>query len=158
MNEIQQVKEFARDFVNGKGRTDQQKEIIRHAYRQVTGKQLRRGCITCYIEAIFTIIHAMPKPQTVYQLKPGALLQAFSDASKTCTNANLTDELAEFHLSTNPGCIKFFTPASQEIWRMKLAEGGPEDDLEIVPAHDGAATAEKPAKKTAGRKPAKHKK
>lgn len=43
-----------------------------------------------------------------YVLKQGVLLQAFSDASKTCTNANLTDELAKWHLKNNPACIKYF--------------------------------------------------
>jgi len=43
-----------------------------------------------------------------YVLKAGVLLQAFSDASKTCTNANLTDELAQFHLKRDPSCARFF--------------------------------------------------
>jgi len=43
-----------------------------------------------------------------YLLKQGVLLQAFSDSSKTCTNANLTDELAEWHLKNNPACRKYF--------------------------------------------------
>ena len=43
-----------------------------------------------------------------YVLKAGALLQAFSDASKTCTNANLTDELAQFHLKRDPSCARYF--------------------------------------------------
>ena len=52
------------------------------------------------------------KPLTMsvskYVLKAGVLLQAFSDASKTCTNANITDELAEYHLKINPACARFF--------------------------------------------------
>jgi len=43
-----------------------------------------------------------------YVLKTGALLQAFSDETKTCTNANLTDKLAEWHLKNNPACRRFF--------------------------------------------------
>ena len=43
-----------------------------------------------------------------YALKAGVLLQAFGNAKKTCTNANLTDELAEWHLEHNPQCRKFF--------------------------------------------------
>jgi len=46
--------------------------------------------------------------QCKYVLKAGALLQAFSDASKTCTNANLTNELAEWHLKNNPSCARYF--------------------------------------------------
>ena len=44
-----------------------------------------------------------------YQLKAGVLLQAFGDASKVMTNANITDELAEFHLKTNPSCARYFS-------------------------------------------------
>ena len=44
-----------------------------------------------------------------YQLKAGVLLQAFGDASKVMTNDNITDELAEFHLKTNPSCARFFS-------------------------------------------------
>ena len=47
--------------------------------------------------------------QCNYLLKPGVLLQAFSDESKTCTNANLTDELAEWHLQNNPGIERYFS-------------------------------------------------
>lgn len=43
-----------------------------------------------------------------YVLKAGVLLQGFGNASKTCTNANLTDELAEWHLENNPGCRIYF--------------------------------------------------
>jgi len=41
-----------------------------------------------------------------YILKEGVLLQAFSDASKSCTNINLTDELAEWHLGQNEDAKK----------------------------------------------------
>ena len=50
-----------------------------------------------------------------YKLKAGALLQAFSDASKVCTNANLTDELAEYHLRINPACRKYFAVIPGEV-------------------------------------------
>jgi hypothetical protein len=43
-----------------------------------------------------------------YLLKPGALLQAFSDSSKVCTNKNITNALAEWHLKNNPGCARLF--------------------------------------------------
>lgn len=51
----------------------------------------------------------MPKIPCDYLLKPGALLQAFSDPSKTCTNANLTNELAQWHLMNNPGVARYFS-------------------------------------------------
>ena len=44
-----------------------------------------------------------------YTLRPGVLLQAFGDESKTCTNDNLTDELAEYHLKKCPDNAKYFS-------------------------------------------------
>ncbi|MCJ7811998.1 hypothetical protein MUP95_01590 [bacterium] len=44
-----------------------------------------------------------------YQLKKGVLLQSFGDASKVCTNDNLTDELAEWHLKQSPEKIIYFS-------------------------------------------------
>lgn len=43
-----------------------------------------------------------------YKLKKGVLLRAFSDSSKTCTADTITDELAEWHLTHNPACRRFF--------------------------------------------------
>jgi hypothetical protein len=65
-----------------------------------------------------------------YVLKAGVLLQAFSDASKTCTNANLTDELAEWHLEHNPGCHIYFAvlpgiPSVPDEVRDRPRTGGP---------------------------------
>lgn len=128
MDLISEVLAFSRDYVNG-NQTTERRQKIASAYRKVTGENLRVGCSTCYIEAIFTIKKAMEKKPCSYRLVPGAVLSAFGDESKTCTNANLTDELAEFHLKNNPGCIKYFAIHPEPLpW---LAE--PEKELEIVP-------------------------
>lgn len=58
----------------------------------------------------------MEKTPCRYQLKPGALLQAFGDSSKICTNKNITDELAEWHLKNNPGCINLFAKVPEKPW------------------------------------------
>jgi hypothetical protein len=108
MDLIQEVLTFSRDYVNG-NQTKERKQKIAAAYLSLLGERLRIGCSTCYIEAIFKIKKYMEKKPCSYRLKPGALLTAFGDESKTCTNANLTDELAEYHLSTNPGCAKLFS-------------------------------------------------
>jgi hypothetical protein len=103
----EQVKEFARAFINGE-RTDERRAIIRAAYKHLTGLDLRRSCGTCYIEAIFKIINTMERKPCRYQLKKGAVLFAFGDANRTATDRNLTDELAEWHLRNTRGCAQFF--------------------------------------------------
>jgi hypothetical protein len=104
MTLLNEVIGFARDYINNRNhRTPERKEKIRNVLRSLTGELLNFGCSTCYIEALFKILNlnemATPKG---YQLKKGVVLQAFGDASKTCTNLTLTDELAEWYLKFYP--------------------------------------------------------
>lgn len=110
-----EIESFARDFING-NRTPERKLLISRAYKQLTGNNLKKSCSTCYIEAIFKIIEKMKAPKEIcrYRLKKGARLRAFSDESKTCTNDNLTDELAEWHLARNPGLAGKFEVMPKE--------------------------------------------
>jgi hypothetical protein len=108
MDLIQEVLAFSRDYVNG-NQTKERKQKIAAAYKNLIGENLRIGCGTCYVEAIFKIKKYMEKKPCSYRLKPGALLRAFGDESKTCTNENLTDELAIYHLTVNPGCANLFS-------------------------------------------------
>jgi hypothetical protein len=106
----EEVISFARAYINfPKTRTSERKQKIRNLYKQLTGENIKVSCGTCYIEALLKIIKLNKMAQCDYLLKPGALLQAFSDSSKTCTNANLTNELAEWHLQNNPGVEKYFS-------------------------------------------------
>lgn len=123
MSLIQEVISFSRDYINNTHtRTPERKKKIKAAYRQLTGEVLKGSCGTCYIEALIKIKRKMEKSNCRYQLKPGAVLTAFGDVSKTCTNDNLTDELAEFHLKTNPGCAKWFSKMPDEEELAKEAE------------------------------------
>ena len=100
-----------------------------------------------------------------YALKAGVLLQAFSDASKACTNANLTDELAEYHLRTNPACRKFFAVIPGEVSippRISKRSGvkGKKPEIIIPPVTNGVKKgttkdklAPKPTQKVAPKKP-----
>ena len=109
MTNIEEVISFSREFINFvKTRTPQRKAKIKMAYLEVMKENMRGGCSTCYIEAIFKIIKFTKMASSKYQLKQGVLLQAFGDASKVMTNANITDDLAEYHLSHNPACAKYF--------------------------------------------------
>lgn len=72
------------------------------------------GCINCYTDAFFELLTidkttAMEKEKCVFHLRAGALLKDINgDRSKMVTNANLTNELAIYHLQTNPNCRRFF--------------------------------------------------
>jgi len=107
---IDDVQSFSRDFINFKSfRTSQRKAKIREAYKLLTGKNFRVSCSTCYIEALMLIVNSQPMASRNYELKRGVLLQAFGDASKTCTNDTITDELAEWYLKNQPEKIIYFS-------------------------------------------------
>ncbi|HUX57078.1 MAG TPA: hypothetical protein VMV77_08895 [Bacteroidales bacterium] len=71
--------------------------------------------------------------QCNYVLKAGVLLQAFSDASKTCTNANLTDELAQFHLKRDPSCARFFAVMPGQTGSNTVTAPRPQGPTIIIP-------------------------
>jgi hypothetical protein len=117
MSNLDQVKSFARDYINGQ-QTAERRRIIAAAYYQLTGERVRRTCGTCYIEAIFTILKKMELKPCKYRLKKGALLQAFGNSDKICTNENLTNELAEWHLRNTRGAASLFAilPADAPVY------------------------------------------
>ena len=93
----------------------------------------------------------MEKVQSKYLLKPGALLQAFGDESKTMTNSNITDELAEWHLKNNPGVAIYFS-------RMAEAPSPAPAEVEIVPVEvKEPETVKEPEVKKTQRRPLKTK-
>jgi hypothetical protein len=120
---IDDVQSFSRDFINFKSfRTSERKAKIREAYKLLTGKSIRVSCSTCYIEALFLIVNSQPMASRNYELKRGVLLQAFGDASKTCTNDTLTDELAEWYLKNQPEKIVYFSKLPSEIQAVATQE------------------------------------
>jgi hypothetical protein len=106
---IDEVQSFARDFINFKSfRTSQRKAKIREAYKNLTGESIRVSCNTCYIEALLIIVNSKPMATRNYELKKGVLLEAFGDASKTCTNDTITDELGDWYMAHQPEKIIYF--------------------------------------------------
>jgi hypothetical protein len=118
MTLVDEIQLFSRDFINYKSfRTSKRKAKIREAYKLLTGESIKISCHTCYIEALFKIINSKKMATPNYQLKKGVLLQAFGDASKTCTNDTLTDELGKWYLENYPEKIIYFdrTPTNVVI-------------------------------------------
>lgn len=107
MTLLEEVKAFARDYVNG-NQTKERRLKIKAAYYQITGENLRHTCSTCYVEAIFKILNYMKKEPTNYKLRKGAVLQAFGNSEMFCTADNLTDERAEWHLRNTRGAASLF--------------------------------------------------
>lgn len=111
---IDEVQSFARDFINFKQfRTSSRKTKIREAYKELTGKNIKISCHTCYIEALLEIVNSKPMATRNYELKKGVLLEAFGDASKTCTNDTITDELGDWYMANQPEKIIYFARIRQ---------------------------------------------
>jgi hypothetical protein len=106
---IDEVQSFARDFINFKEfRTSGRKAKIREAYTILTGEKIKVSCSTCYIEALLLIVNSKPMATRNYELKKGVLLEAFGDASKTCTNDTITDEIGDWYMKNQPEKIIYF--------------------------------------------------
>ena len=68
------------------------------------------GCSNCVYDAYFELINLKDLPmETNYRLRAGVILRDVNgDSSKMMSNANITDDLAQYHLESNPKCAKFF--------------------------------------------------
>ena len=90
-----------------------QREISELA-RHYLGREVR-GCSNCYSDALFELLtlnieKAMQKEECKFKLRGGKLLldAVNGDVSKAMTQANISDELALYHLKTNPYCEEYF--------------------------------------------------
>ena len=95
------------------------------------------GCGDCYAEAYTKLMNlnlktAMEKIECQFVLGAGRLLQDINDRTKTCSQANITTELALYHLSKNPNeinkFVKFPKDWEQQVENFKSAK--PEENLE----------------------------
>lgn len=80
------------------------------------------GCQNCYMDAYLELINlsidkVMSKDRLEFRLRNGALLRDVVNQSidLNCTNLNITEELALYHLKTNPGCRKMFDKLPDNI-------------------------------------------
>lgn len=98
------------------------KSGIETLYFEVFKKKLTKGCSSCWFDAYIeltskSIKRMMEQKECKYALRAGALLQDVAgDNDKMASNANLTNELAEYHLKSNPTNKRLFTkPSAEEI-------------------------------------------
>ena len=107
--------DIARRAINKQLEPDETEAIIR-LYSAVFHSPMPKTCSNCVSDAFFELYNIWKRdPQHFddlynceYRLRGGVLLQAFGDKSKMATNKTLTNELAEYHLRTNPACSKLF--------------------------------------------------
>jgi uncharacterized protein (UPF0297 family) len=108
---INEIHAFAREYVNDKNsRNNQRNAKIRKAYKELTGKEIKVTCSTCYVEALYEIINNTKMATVNYELKRGYVAQfdeAFNGV-KAFTNDTVTDELAVEYLKRYPSRSIYF--------------------------------------------------
>lgn len=107
-----------------------QREISELA-RHYLGREVR-GCSNCYSDALFELLtlnieRAMQKEECKFKLRGGKLLldAVNGDVSKAMTQANISDELALYHLKTNPFCEEYFEELPAD-WKEMVEAFDPE--------------------------------
>lgn len=99
-----------------------EKSEVASLYYDVLGKKfVKTSCNDCYRDAIIEMVvylkkNGKMKEKSNYVLKNGVVLQPVFGSSQFYTNANLTDEVAENYLASNPSASKLFSilPADWE--------------------------------------------
>jgi hypothetical protein len=81
--------------------------LSKHFLNKIVGNG---GCSSCVFDAYFELLNLKDLPmETNYRLRAGVILRDVNgDSSKMMSNANITDDLAKYHLESNPKCAKFF--------------------------------------------------
>lgn len=103
-----QVRELIRDDADFRRETER-------LYVGIFHQSLNKSCSNCWFDAFILLmrtdlnkLNAMKEKR--FDLRAGAVLYDVvnHDPAKTVTHHNITDELALYHLRTNPDYIKFF--------------------------------------------------
>ncbi len=110
-------------------------------HRQCFHKHLNTGCSNCWLDA-FVMLRRLTKQtfedmkNRLFELKAGALLVDVinGDNAKMATHHNLTDELALYHLRTNPKSIRLFSKYPENWQELAEAEAEPQPTNEEAPA------------------------
>jgi hypothetical protein len=138
MSRLQEVKNFARDYINGQ-KTPERRQAIREAYEEITGESFHHSCDTCYIEAIFKILKHMDKPACNYRLRKGYIIQPFGGG--IVTNDNLTNEIAEQALRDHTANASMFAVMPEPVEQDSNLTIVPPASTENKEANNGAAPA-----------------
>lgn len=109
-------------------RTDGQfRQRLETLYESVFHKKLNKGCTSCWLDAFVLLrsksiekLTTMAKRQ--FELKAGVVLRDVvnHDDALLATHHNLTDELAIYHLRTNPNCKSKFSKLPSD-WERRVA-------------------------------------
>jgi hypothetical protein len=110
----------------------QRDSALREAVRSLSRSALHQevgGCTDCLIDAIIQLKlkgekAIMEKKTSQYAVKAGVVINDLInfDAGKVLTAASCTEELALYHLRTNPECRKYFSRLPENIDEVLVQE------------------------------------
>lgn len=141
-----QVRELIRDDADFRRETER-------LYVGIFRQSLNKSCSSCWFDAFILLmrtdlnkLNAMKEKR--FDLRAGAVLYDVvnHDPAKTVTHHNITDELALYHLRTNPDYIKFFN-LYPENWQELALASAPNATAPAKPAevkNDAPAVSEQP--------------
>lgn len=117
-------------------------------------QHLNVNCTSCWLDAYallmrYDIEKLTKMANRQFELKAGALLVdvVCGDNALMCTRHNLTDELAIYHLRTNPKCLKMFAKYPDN-WEDLVKEEQPmTTDAEVAEVETAPKKREKRKKK-----------
>lgn len=130
-------------------RTDAQfRQRLETLYEEVFHNKLNKGCSNCWLDAFVLLRSKSIKKLTTmaqrhFELKAGVVLRDVvnQDNAKLATHHNLTDELALYHLRTNPNCKSKFSRLPDD-WEKRVAAATEADTSASAADTDNENTAE----------------
>ena len=127
-------------------------------YESYFRQQINTSCGDCWKDAYILLLTKKTnkdmETEMKFALKAGALLRDvrnMNDSSRLATRLNLTDDLALYHLGTNPDYLKFFSkyPANwRELAKKYISKLDAPEDVEEKKAAPTAAAPKKSKKST----------
>lgn len=133
------TEEIATSVIEGSA-SEEIKSIIESVYKKVFRKNVAYSCKQCFTDAFFEAYNLWKTNNELfnklficeYALKYGVVLSIFGDTETMAVRTNLTNELAEFHLRSNPNCIiEFESYPSDYLDRLEVEPVEPVQELPL---------------------------
>lgn len=107
---METIQSFAASYINDPvQRTKERNAVIEDAAAKYLGKLKTCSCEDWYLDQLLLLIKIMDR-KSEYVLKAGVVMDIpFTHEGLTISAFNITDELAELHLATDPSKLRNFT-------------------------------------------------
>lgn len=109
--------------------SEEERQSIKDIYKRVKRIELTETCHNCFTDAYFDLFNKYRSNknnfialyESEYRMPAGAVLSDFGDTTTITTAANVTNELAEYHLKKDSANIKHFNVYPQD-WLNRITQ------------------------------------